>query len=141
MLQFQVSWLPLVVGAVANFFVSWIYYSPIVPWFRAWELGTGRDPDKREMTEEERKKMPVLMGSAALASLVLTYGVQVLVHSLGETSFWGGALVGVVCWLAFAVTHGLNTLFEGRKGSILVINDGLFLITYAGLAGLAAVWR
>ena len=141
MLQFQVSWLPLVVGAVANFFVSWLYYSPVAPWFKAWVVGTGGDPNKPGPTEEERKRMPMLMGSAALASLILAYGVQVVVHSIGIASFWGGALVGVVCWLAFAVTHGLNTLFEGRKGSVLVINDGLFLITYAGLAGLAAIWR
>jgi hypothetical protein len=31
MLDFSLSWLPFVVIAVANFFVSWLHYSPAAP--------------------------------------------------------------------------------------------------------------
>ena len=62
MLDFSFSWLPFVVVAVANFFVSWLYYSPAVPWFKAWQIGVGMDPNKRQMTEADRKAMPRLMG-------------------------------------------------------------------------------
>lgn len=139
MLQFQVSVLPLIVIGLANFFLSWLWYSPVLfmkPWATA--LGTY---GKKEPTEAEKKAMPFLFLQGLLASFLLSYGLQVLVHSLGATSFGAGLLVGMVAWLTFAVTHSLNTLWEGRKPIVLLINSGLFLLTYAVFGGIVAVWR
>lgn len=141
MLHWELSLLPLVTVAVVNFFLSWIYYSPAVPWFKAWAKGVGMDLGKTEMTEEDKKKMPFLMGGAVLSSFLVAGGLQVLIHSLGSADFVSGALVGVLAWVTFAVTHSLNTLFEGRKPSVLVINNVLYLVTYAGFGGLLAVWK
>jgi hypothetical protein len=139
MLQFEISLLPLLAIALANFLLSWLWYSPLLfmkPWARA--LGTY---GKAEMTEEEKKAMPWLFASAAASSLLLSYGLQIVVHSIGATSFLGGLGVGVVAWAAFALTHSLNTLFEGRKPLVLAINNGLFLLSYAAFGGLVAVWN
>jgi hypothetical protein len=139
MLQFQVSILPLVVIAVVNFFLSWLWYSPVLfmkPWATA--LGTY---GKKEMTEKEKKAMPFLFLSGLVASFILSYGLQVVVHSSGATTFLGGLVVGVVAWFTFALTHSLSTLWEGRKGVVLVVNNGLYLLTYAVFGGLVAVWK
>ena len=141
MLDFSVSVLPFLVVAVANFFLSWVYYSPVAPWFKTWWLAAGFDPDKKEMTEEEKKAMPRLMGGAVVATLLLSYGLQVIIHSLKASDFVTGAGIGLALWLAFAVTHSLNTQFEGRKPVVLVINNVLYLVTYAGFGGLLAVWH
>lgn len=141
MVDLSVSWLQLAVVAVAIFFFSWLYYSKSAPWFRAWAKGVGFDPDKTEISEADKKAMPGLMIGAALASLILSYGLQVLVHSVGAQTFPQGAAAGLAAWLAFSVTHSLNTRFEGRKDVVLVINNGLNLLTYAGFGGLLAVWR
>ena len=42
MIDFSLSWLPCIVVAVANFVVSWIYYSPAMPWFRTWQVMASR---------------------------------------------------------------------------------------------------
>jgi UDP-N-acetylmuramyl pentapeptide phosphotransferase/UDP-N-acetylglucosamine-1-phosphate transferase len=68
MIDLGVSVLPFILIGVANFILSWIYYSPIVPWFRAWQIGVGADLERTEMTEEEKKAMPRLMGGAVIAS-------------------------------------------------------------------------
>ena len=139
MLDFSVSVLPLLAIAVVNFFLSWIWYSPALflkPWATA--LGTY---GKKEITEAEKKAMPFLFLSGLIASVLLSYGLQVVVHSVGATTFGGGLLEGVAAWAAFALTHSLNTLWEGRKPIVLVINNGLFLLTYALFGGLVAVWR
>ena len=141
MLDFSFSWLPFIVVAVVNFFLSWLYYSPAVPWFRAWQVGIGMDPNKRQMTEADRKAMPRLMTGAAVATLLFSYGLQVVVHSTRAADFGTGALVGLVVWLAFAVTHSLNTQFEGRKPVVLLINNCLYLVTYVVFGGILAVWR
>jgi len=141
MLDFSVSWLPLLVVALVNFILSWLYYSPAAPWFKAWQVGVGADPTKREMSEEDKKAMPRLFGGALVSTFLFPLGLQILVHSLKVTDFVSGALVGVVVWVAFSVTHSLNTQFEGRKPAVLVINNGLNLVTYAAFAGLFAVWH
>ena len=141
MLDFSFSWLPFIVIGVANFFISWLYYSPAVPWFRAWQVNVGMDPNKKQMTETDRKAMPRLMGGAVVASLLFSYGLQVAVHSVKAADFGTGALVGLVVWLAFVVTHSLNTQFEGRKPALLLINNCLYVVTYVLGAGVVAIWR
>lgn len=85
--------------------------------------------------------MPRLMGGALVATFLFSYGLQVLIHSIKVNDFLGGVLVGVVVWLGFAVTHSLNTQFEGRKPIVLVINNVWYLISYAVFGGIVAVWN
>jgi UDP-N-acetylmuramyl pentapeptide phosphotransferase/UDP-N-acetylglucosamine-1-phosphate transferase len=140
-MDFTVLWPQLFVIAIVNFLVSWLYYSPAVPWFKAWAAGVGMDISKKEMTEAEKKEMPILMGGALLSSFLISYGLQVFVHSVGVSTFLGGATLGIVAWLVFAVTQSLNTRFEGRKTQVLIINNVLYVVTYALFAGVIAVWK
>jgi len=141
MIDFTFYWLPFVVIAVVNFFLSWLYYSPAGPFFKAWARGVGMDPGNRAMTDAQRKAMPRLMGGAVIATLLFSYGLQVVVHSVKAADFGTGALAGIVVWLGFAVTHSLNTAFEGRKPVVLVINNVLYLVTYAVGGGVVAIWH
>ncbi len=139
MVDFSISISTFLIVTIANFLLSWIYYSPIVPWFKTWQIGVGADINKKEMTEEDKKSMPRLMGGAVVASLLFSYGLQVIVHSVNATDFVSGAKVGFVLWFAFVLTHSLNTQFEGRKPVVLLINNCLYLLVYIVFGGLVAV--
>jgi len=139
MLNLDVSVTPLIVLAFVNFLLSWLWYSPLL-FLKPWAKALGMSP-KREMSEADKKMMPVLFLSGIVASFLLSYGLQVVVHTMGFTDFLGGLEAGIVAWAAFVVTHSLNTLWEGRKPMVLLINNGLFLLTYAVFGGLVAVWR
>lgn len=138
MLDLRVSIFPLIVLAIVNFFLSWIWYSPVLfakPWMKALGIEPGHS-----MTREDKKKMPWLFLGGIIASFLVVYGTMVIVHSLKVTGFSSGIGVGMVIWAGFALTHSLNTLWEGRKPLVLVINNGLFLLTYALYGGILAVW-
>ena len=139
MIDLRISILPFFIIFVSNFFLSWIYYSPMVPWFKTWQIGVGADLNKTKMTEEDKKSMPRLMGGAVVASFLLSYGLQIIVHSINATDFTSGAFVGFVLWMGFVITHSLNTQFEGRKPIVLVINNVLYLVTYTIFGGIIAV--
>jgi len=141
MLDFSLSILPVLVVAVANFILSWLYYSPAAPWFKVWAKNVGMDLGKTEMTEQEKKMFPLQMGGAVLSSFLLAYGLQVLVNSVQAPDFLSGACLGLTVWAAFALTQSLNTLFEGRKPMVLLINHGHYLVTYAVFGGVLAVWK
>jgi UDP-N-acetylmuramyl pentapeptide phosphotransferase/UDP-N-acetylglucosamine-1-phosphate transferase len=139
MIDFTVYVLPLVVLAIANFVLSWLWYSPLLfakPWMKA--LGID---ERHEMTEQEKKRMPVLFLSGLGSSFLVVYGMMVMINSLNVTDFAAGLCAGAVIWAGFALTHSLNTLWEGRKPLVLAINNGLFLLTYALYGGILAVWR
>lgn len=139
MLRFDVSFIPLVVLSLVNFFLSWIWYSPLLfakPWMKA----LGIDPG-HVMSDAEQKRMPWLFASGIISSFALVYAMMIVVNSLSIVDFVSGVVVGVVMWAGFALTHSLNTLWEGRKPVVLVINNGLFLLTYALFGGILAVWK
>jgi len=110
MIDFTFSVLPFIIIFVANFFLSWIYYSPMVPWFKTWQIGVEADINKTEMTEEDKKSMPRLMGGAVISSMLLSYGLQIMVHSVKATDFASGVLVGFVLWMGFVVTQLKHTI-------------------------------
>lgn len=141
MLDYSISWIPFLAVAVANFFGSWLYYSPMSPFFKAWSRGLGIDPNNRTMSEDQKKAMPRMMIGAVVATLLFAYGLMVLVNSLGLKTFQDGAMAGFVAWFAFAISHSLNTQFEGRKPVVLVINNFWYLVTYTVFGGLLAVWK
>jgi hypothetical protein len=139
MLDFSVSTVPLVVLAAANFFLSWLWYSPVLfarPWMKELGMEAGH-----VMTDAEKKRMTWLFLSGVIASFLVVYAIMVVVHSMRITEFLPGLAAGAVLWAGFALTHSLNTLWEGRKPLVLVINNGLFLLTYALYGGILAVWR
>jgi hypothetical protein len=139
MIDFSFSALPFAVLSLANFVLSWLWYSPILfakPWLRA----RGVEP-QHEMTAAEKSKMPWLFLSGIVSSCLMTYGMMVIVNSLRLSSFGGGMIAGLALWAGFALTHSLNTLWEGRKPLVLSINNGLFLLTYVLFGGILAVWK
>ena len=59
---------------------------------------------------------------------------------MGINNFFEGMLVGFIIWVGFTLTNSLNTLFEGKKLTLLFINNGLYIITYLLFAGLISVF-
>ena len=141
MLDFSVLIIPLFVIAAVNFILSWLYYSPVVPWFKIWAKGVGMDINKTEMSEEDKKSMPRLMGGALISTFLISYGLQIIIHSIKADNFIMGALIGFVVWFTFSLTHSLNTQFEGRKPVVLLINNCLYLLTFSLYGGILAIWK
>ncbi len=142
MLSFDFAWIPVIVLAVVNFFLSWIWYSPLL-FARPWMKALGLNPDRKmsDMTEEEKKQMPVLFAGGIFASFAFVIILAVLVASTGARDFVSGAGLGLLVWIGFALTHSLNTMWEGRKTMVLVINNGLYILTYTIFGGVLAVWQ
>jgi len=139
MIDGSISILPLAVLSLVNFVLSWVWYSPLLfakPWMKA--LGV---PENHEMSEDEKKKMPFLFISGIVSSVLFVAVLMIIIHSLRITDVLHGMAAGLLVWTGFAVTHSLNTLWEGRKLTVLLINNGLFCLTYVLFGGILAVWR
>lgn len=140
MLKFDLSLAPFFAIAVANFLLGWAWYSPLL-FMRPWVRALGKDPDKLTMSEEEKKRMPLLFGGALVSSFALSYVLQVFVHSVGAADFGQGACLGGVAWLGFVIPVLLGTLWEGRSGKVIVINLGNYLVACVVFGGIIAAWH
>ena len=127
--------------ALANFFMGWLWYSPVAPWFKAWVKAAGLPSDPSKMSKEAKKAMPLLFGGAIFSSFALSFALQFFVRSLHAETFGVGAVIGVMLWLGMVLPVLLGTLWEGRKGVLVRINLGNYLVVNAVFGGVLAIWR
>jgi hypothetical protein len=139
MLRFDINIVQLLVIALANFFLGWLWYSPLL-FAKPWSKALGMDMSK-PMSEEAKKKMPLLFGGAIVSSFALSFALQVLVHSLGAQDFASGALLGGLLWLGVSLPVLLGTLWEGRKGLVVAINLGNYGVSAIVFSGILAAWH
>lgn len=132
---------PIAVVALVNFILSWLWYSPLL-FAKPWLIALGLDPNRgpKDMTDAEKKRMPFLFLGGVASSVLRATSLAVLVSSLGAKSFGEGAAIGLLTWAGFALTYSFDTLWEGRKGKVLLINNGLLVLTHAVFGGVLAVW-
>jgi hypothetical protein len=142
MLNLSVNYGHVAALTVANFLFSWTWYSPLIagkPFMKA----LGIKPN-RKMTDADKKAMPMLMANGLFCSLAATWALQVLILSTSTVTpadFAQGAALGALCAFGFALTSGLNTLWEKRKSVLVQIGAGLAFVSYALTGGILAVWH
>ena len=141
MLQCTHSVAPIALVALANFLLSWVWYSPLL-FAKPWMIALGLDPNRgaKDMTDAEKRRMPFLFLGGALSSVLRATALAVLASSLGAKTFSDGAAIGLLTWAGFALTYSFDTLWEGRKGKVLLINNGLLVLTHATFGGVLAIW-
>ena len=128
-----VNWLAVLVAAVVNMVIGFLWYGPL---FSATFL---RLIGKRE---EEIEASPVVYLLGFVMGLVTTYVLAVIIGSVGVATWWGGAVAGAVVWIAIGALTSANTiLYEDRPVGLWLLFSSyqLVVLTIAGI--LFAVWR
>ncbi len=128
-----VNWLAVLVAAVVNMMIGFLWYGPL---FSATFL---RLIGKRE---EEIEASPVVYLLGFVMGLVTTYVLAVVIGSAGVATWWGGAATGAVVWIAIGALTSANTiLYEDRPVGLWLLFSSyqLVVLTIAGI--LFAVWR
>ena len=128
-----VNWLAVLVAAIVNMVVGFLWYGPLFSDLFLRLIG------KRE---EEIEGSPVVYLLGFVMGLVTTYVLAVIIASAGVTTWWGGAATGAVVWIAIGALTSANTiLYEDRSVGLWLLFSSyqLVVLTIAGV--LFAVWR
>ena len=137
MINFSVPWGHVAAFALIKFITSWLWF---VLFSKPWSKALGIDFDKG-MSEAEKKRMPGYFAGSILSCLILAFGLQALVQSLGAQDFAHGAMVGLTLWLAFSITGILDRRCEGQSDTVHLFNASYRLVTYVVIAGMAGAWH
>ena len=128
-----VNWLAVLVAAVINMVIGFLWYGPLFSNLFLRLIG------KRE---EEIEGSPVVYLLGFVMGLVTTYVLAVIIVSAGVTTWWGGAVTGAVVWIAIGALTSANTiLYEDRPVGLWLLSSSyqIVVLTIAGV--LFAVWR
>jgi len=124
--EVPINYLAVIIAAVANMVIGFLWYGPIFG--KTWAALSGINPDPAKA--EGMGKRYVL---AMLGSLIMAY---VLAHSLVFASSYmqvsgasAGAMAGFWSWLGFIapVTLG-SVLWDGKPWKLWILNNAHYLV-------------
>ncbi len=137
-MNLNVNLLAVLVSAVVQMFIGYVYYHPKV-FGNAWMKLVGITAKDIESKKSQTGKTYGLM---FVASLVMAYVLAIFVQYAGATTATAGAMVGFWAWLGFSATGMFSSmLFEGRPMKLFAISAGYLLVSMLVVGGLLAAWQ
>lgn len=128
----DVNWLAVVVAAVINMFVGFLWYGPLFG--QTWLRLIGKSPQDIEQDNS-------MYAISALAALVSAYVLAVIIRTVGVTGWVNGALTGAFVWIGIGATGTLvYTTFEGPPRSVWSLHAAYQLVVFLIMGALFAVW-
>lgn len=113
-LTIGVSWIGVIVGAVAAFLVGWLWYSPML-FGKTWAQGHGVELGSAQ-------SMPV----GAMVTQVL--GLLLLSWFVGVTAAESRLLTFILVVAAFCILQASGGMFTKKSGPVIGIDVGYWLV-------------
>ena len=130
MVSYAVNYVAIIVAAIANMVVGYLWYSKML-FGKAWMKLMG----KKDMGKKD--SMPMMMGAGYISSVVMAYVLAIFIQLNGATTPLAGAMAAFWPWLGFVATVTLGSvLWEGKSIQLWVLNAAHHLV---GMAVMGAV--
>ena len=134
MVTYNANYVAIIVAAIANMVVGYIWYSPMV-FGKTWMKMMG----KKDM--EKKDSMPLMMGAGYVSSVVMAYVLAIFIHLNGATTTLTGAMTAFWAWLGFIATVTLGgVLWEGKSVQLYILNAAHHLVGMLAMGAILAAW-
>ena len=139
----QINLLAVIIAVAANFFLGFIWYTPLFG--RAWATGMGFDPDQKPAGAEMAKGMSFMIVGNFLLAWVLAHDMAVW-----DPETWGrgpsemsaavnAGMAAVFTWLGFFLPVDLGTVaWEKKSWKLFGINTGYHFVSLLVVARILA---
>jgi hypothetical protein len=133
-LETPVNWIAVVVAAVANMVLGFIWYSRPV-FGNRWMSLIGRRAD-------ELGGAGPLYALTFVGALLAAYILAVFSRRLDASTLLHGMQIGFLVWIGFVATATVaDYVFSGRPAGLWLINNGYQLLIFVVMGAIVAVWR
>ncbi len=123
-LTLDVNWVAVVVAAVANMALGFVWYQPKV-FGQRWAAASGRS-----LTELQAGGNSAYVVTALMA-LISSYVLAQFLNVTSTQNAYEGALIGVIGWAGFTATAStVDHLFSGRSRELWSIQNGYQLVGF-----------
>lgn len=133
----SVNYTAVVVAAVVNMVLGFLWYSPML-FAKQWMELSGISAKDMEAKKSGMNKTYVLMFVGALVTM---YVLSMFVHFTGANTYMTGAKTGFWAWLGFVAPMMLSgMLFEGQPFKLYAIKTGYHLVSLLVAGAILATW-
>lgn len=134
---FEISYLAVLISAIAGFVIGALWYS--VLFGKVWMKLSGMDRKKIEKEKKKGMAKSYVAGFAAL--LVMAFVLAHFVDMAEATTVLGGAQAGFWSWLGFIAPVMLGSvIWEGKSLKLYIINVAHYLVVLLVMGSILAVW-
>jgi len=129
-----VNWVAIVIAAIAQFIIGWIWYGPLFgkPWMSMMGMS------QQSMSREGMRKTMTL---TFIGSLVTAAVLSMLVGWMGAKTLSAGIAAGFWAWLGFVATVTLGgVLFAKMSWNLYILNNAYQLVSLAVMGAILAKW-
>ena len=128
------NWVAIIIAAVAQFVIGWIWYGPLFG--KTWMSMMGMS--QQSMSREGMGKTMIL---TFVGSLVTAAVLSMLVGSMGAKTLNAGIAAGFWAWLGFVATVTLGgVLFAKMSWNLYILNNAYYLVSLAVMGAILAKW-
>lgn len=128
----DVNWLAVLVAAVINMVIGFLWYGPLFG--ETWMRMIGNSADEIEDN-------PAIYVITTVTALISAYSLAVIIGAMGAGTLVTGALVGAFVWIGLGATATLvYTLFEGPPTSVWSLFGAYMLVVFVLQGALLASW-
>lgn len=137
-MQFQINYMAVVVAAVINMAVGFLWFGPLFG--KTWMKMIGFT--KEDMEKAKASGMTKSYVVAFVAALVMAYVLSHFVQVGGAVSAATGAMIGFWIWLGFIATAVLGSvLWEKKSVNWFILTVGYYLVVLVINGALLAAWK
>jgi hypothetical protein len=131
----NINYLAVLVTGIVVFLIGGLWYNVLFK--SAWMALV-----KPGETAAMGANMAVFYVKMIVVSIVIAWGIAVILNHFVELDWMRGASVGVLCWLGFvATTSYAHGTAHATPTKLWVIEAGHNLVTFAVAGAILAVWR
>jgi len=129
-----VNWVAIVIAAIAQFIIGWVWYGPLFG--KTWMSMMGMS--QQSMSREGMRKTMTL---TFIGSLVTAAVLSMLVGWMGAKTLGAGIAAGFWAWLGFVATVTLGgVLFAKMSWNLYILNNAYQLVSLAVMGAILAKW-
>ena len=129
--MYEVTFFPIVVSGIVTVVIAFGWYHPKV-FGSAWMRMTGITP---EAAERGKKRMPVAVAAAFLASMLVAYVMNHFGITWGVFDVIGAIELGFWCWVGFVAPTMLGMiLWDQKPVTLYLINTLYWLVAFVAIA-------
>lgn len=131
MLQIEVNYMAVIVAAIANMAVGFMWFGPLFG--KQWIKMMGWTP--QQMQDAQKKGMAKSYILAFIASLITAWVLAELSVVVGSYLLLEGVSAGLKAgflgWVGFALLVNLNSvIWEGKSWKLFMLNTGYYLVAF-----------
>lgn len=126
-MNFAVSMIPLIIGAVFNMVLGAMWYSPVLfakQWMKEAKI-------TEAYIEVSKGKMGKVYVFTTITAVITSYVIGFILLNMGITSIINGIIVAILVWIGTNLPNIIkNWGFEDRSIKLGIINHGYDLVVY-----------